>query len=163
MIINSINLYPYNIELNNPLITSNEIYKFTKGFIITIKSQNIMGHGEVSPLSSYSKETFLDINQQYKLFISNILLEKNIVFDEIILLTEEYCQDTPSLKFGLQTALYVIKAKEKKIPLFQYFNFNASKHVKLSAVYQNSSNNNFNRCYWRSCLCANSSNTKNLF
>ena len=131
MMIVDIILKSYKQKLSNPLINSNNQYRKKEGFIIQVISNNHIGFGEVSPLKYFSKETLSNIKIVFEIFLLNINKGVNMPINKIIDLISHYCNQCPSLIFGLQTAIYDIIAKENKISLAKYLNPNAADEVEL--------------------------------
>ena len=63
MILNDIQLIPYNVELDKPLLNSKNNFYKKKGYYIKIKSHDCYGYGEVCVLENFSTEIIADINK----------------------------------------------------------------------------------------------------
>jgi len=145
MIITNIILDPYELKLSNPIINSRNKYFLKKGYLVKIKSNEYNGYGEVAPLDFFSTETIEDIYICYKNFINAINLNTDIPLKNILNLIMKYCKTAPSLIFGLETALYDIKSREKNISLSKYFNLDSSNTVHFSSYYNSNNISNSNR------------------
>ena len=120
MIIQSLELTAQTLKLNKTLFNSKNEYSEKENFIIKITTKNHIGYGEVSPLNCFSKETNQQINWNFQSFIQSVKLHSQYSLQELLNLVEIHCHDTPSLHFGLDTALYDLKCK-KEVYLSSYF------------------------------------------
>ena len=135
MIIQSLELIAQTLELNKTLFNSKNEYSEKENFIIKITTKNYIGYGEVSTLSGFSKETNQQINWNFQSFIQSIKLHSQYSFQELLNLVEIHCHDTPSLHFGLDTALYDLKCKREGKSISQFLSDSAKKNVNFSLLY----------------------------
>ena len=132
-----INYEKYNIRLKTTFKNSKTEYINREGLIIYIKSSQFIGKGEAAPLYGFSKETLQDVIWALEAFIESIELNLNYNFKEIIDLVKIHCQDTPSLHFALDTAIYDIKAQKNKCSISEILNPNYNNKVYFSDIYVN--------------------------
>ena len=146
MIIQSLELTAQTLKLNKTLLNSKNEYSEKENFIIKITTQNHIGYGEVSPLNGFSKETSQQINWNFQSFIQSVKLHSQYSLKELLNLVEIHCHDTPSLHFGLDTALYDLKCKKERKSISQFLNYNSKTHVNFSSLYNQKliRNNNCN-------------------
>ena len=127
--------HPYELKFKISFKTATTNYEYRNGTIIKIFIDDLIGLGEVAPLSGFHQESLLEccyaleaINQS----ISNI---KDITSDELFEIFKLHSGGKPSLLFGLQTALLDILSQKSQVPLNRYLNNNCLDLIKLNAVH----------------------------
>ena len=75
-------------------------------------------------LENFSTEIISDINNIFLEFYNCCVFDKEVSFIDLLALVEYECRKSPSLIFGLNTALYDIQAKKKNISIAEYINKN---------------------------------------
>tara|TARA_Y100000814_G_C12324900_1_gene399468 strand:- start:265 stop:1281 length:1017 start_codon:yes stop_codon:yes gene_type:complete len=143
MILNDIQLIPYEVELDKPLLNSKNNFYKKKGYYIKIKSHDCYGYGEVCVLENFSTEIIADINNIFLEFYNCCVFDKEVSFIDLLALVEYECHKSPSLIFGLNTALYDIQAKKKNISIAEYINKNNAQVISLSSIYNHQAIKNF--------------------
>ena len=137
--------HPYELKFNTAFKTAKSNYKYRTGAIIKMYIDDLIGLGEVAPLSGFHDESLLEcyygleaINQT----ISNI---GNITSNELFDIFKLHAKEKPSLLFGLQTALLDILSQKRKVPLNKYLNNDCLDWVELNGVHTiHNPNENFN-------------------
>ena len=124
---------PFSIPFVKPLQTSGMTYTHREGVWIKLKCANFTGVGEASPLLGFSTETLKEVRYALEGFHQAIDRE-DLDREELFLLLEIHSQNTPSVKFALETAIYDILAKEEELPLAEYLNTNAEFGIAVNGL-----------------------------
>ena len=98
-----------------------------------MKWDNFTGAGEASPLPGFSTETLKEVHYALEGFHQAINGE-DLDREELFLLIEIHSQNTPSVRFALETAIYDILAKEEELPLAKYLNTNAKSEIAVNGL-----------------------------
>ncbi len=121
----------FSIPFVKPLKTSGMTYTHREGVWIKLKCANFTGVGEASPLSGFSTETLKEVRYALEGFHQAIERE-DLDREELFLLLEIHSQNTPSVRFALETAIYDILAKEEELPLAKYLNNKANVEILVN-------------------------------
>ena len=124
---------PFSIPFVKPLQTSGMTYIHREGVWIKLKCANFTGVGEASPLPGFSTETLKEVRYALEGFHQAIDRE-DLDREELFLLLEIHSQNTPSVRFALETAIYDILAKEKELPLAKYLNNKANVEILVNGL-----------------------------
>jgi len=124
---------PFSIPFVKPLQTSGMTYTHREGVWIKLKCANFTGVGEASPLSGFSTETLKEVRYALEGFHQAIDRE-DLDREELFLLLEIHSQNTPSVRFALETAIYDILAKEAELPLAKFLNTNAVSEIAVNGM-----------------------------
>ena len=124
---------PFSIPFVKPLKTSGMIYTHREGVWIKLKCANFTGVGEASPLPGFSTETLKEVRYALEGFHQAIDRE-DLDREELFLLLEIHSQNTPSVRFALETAIYDILAKEEELPLAKYLNNKANVEILVNGL-----------------------------
>ena len=124
---------PFSIPFVEPLQTSGMTYSHREGVWIQMKWDNFTGVGEASPLPGFSTETLKEVHYALEGFHQAINGE-DLDSEELFLLIEIHSQNTPSVRFALETAIYDILAKEEELPLAKYLNTNAQSEIAVNGL-----------------------------
>ena len=116
-----------------PLQTSGMTYTHREGVWIKLKCANFTGVGEASPLPGFSTETLKEVHYALEGFHQAIDRE-DLDREELFLLLEIHSQNTSSVRFALETAIYDILAKEEELPLAKYLNTNAEFGIVVNGL-----------------------------
>ena len=108
-------------------------YSHREGVWIQMKWDNFTGVGEASPLPGFSTETLKEVHYALEGFHQAINGE-DLDREELFLLIEIHSQNTPSVRFALETAIYDILAKEEELPLAKYLNTNAKSEIAVNGL-----------------------------
>ncbi|MBC8214410.1 MAG: o-succinylbenzoate synthase [Candidatus Marinimicrobia bacterium] len=139
MIIKNIDIYPYSIPLISPLITAGETFLRREGFIISLRTNEFVGYGEIAPLPGFSSETkqhCLDAIEKIQNSISQT--EIDFTINELFEIVDNHSNNIPSVKFGFETAVLDIASQMSEIFLAQYLNPNARNKIKVNALFGSS-------------------------
>ena len=116
-----------------PLQTSGMTYTHREGVWIKLKCANFTGVGEASPLPGFSTETLKEVHYALEGFHQAINGE-DLDREELFLLINIHSQNTPSMRFALETAIYDILAKEEELPLAKFLNTNAVSEIAVNGM-----------------------------
>ena len=139
MKIKEIKQTPCTLKLNKTFCNAKNEYSIKESILIEIITDSITGYGEISPLEKFSNETFQEISWGLQTFIQAIDYNTEYSLNDILMLVEIYCNQIPSLHFGMDTALYDIASKKNKIPLSKFLSSTSCNNVKFSSLYSNQS------------------------
>ena len=114
MKIKKIKQTPLTLKLNNTFFNAKAQYSTKESIIIEIITDSFSGYGEISPLDNFSTETLQEINWGLQAFMQSIDYNIEYSLEDILILTEVYCNQIPSLHFGIDTAFYDIESKKNK-------------------------------------------------
>ena len=124
---------PFSIPFVKPLKTSGMTYIHREGVWIKLKCANFTGAGEAAPLPGFSRETLKEVRYALEGFHQAIYGE-DLDREELFLLINIHSQNTPSMRFALETAIYDILAKEKELPLAKYLNNKANVEILVNGL-----------------------------
>ncbi len=116
-----------------PLQTSGMTYTHREGVWLQLKCANFTGVGEAAPLPGFSTETLKEVHyalEGYHQAIDGEDLDR----EELFLLINIHSQNTPSVRFAIETAIYDILAKEEELPLARYLNANAKSKIAVNGL-----------------------------
>ena len=116
-----------------PLQTSGMTYTHREGIWLKLQSEKFTGVGEAAPLSGFNRETLKEVHYALEGFHQAIDGE-DFEMDELFLLIEVHSQNTPSVRFALETAIYDILAKEEELPVAKYLNTNAEFGIAVNGL-----------------------------
>jgi len=132
--ITDFSIIPFQQKFKNPLKTAGQYFTHHEGFVIKIKSNEIIGYGESSPLPGFSIESLKEVSyalESYRLAVVN-LGETSI--DELLSFISVQCDGYPSVEFGLETAIYDLESQIEGKSFSQYLNPNASYTIKSNGI-----------------------------
>ena len=124
---------PFSIPFVKPLQTSGMTYTHREGIWLKLQSEKFTGVGEAAPLSGFNRETLKEVHYALEGFHQAIDGE-DFEMDELFLLIEVHSQNTPSVRFALETAIYDILAKEEELPLAKYLNNKANVEILVNGL-----------------------------
>jgi L-Ala-D/L-Glu epimerase len=111
---------PYRIALSHPAENSRQNWRERAGFVITLQDgHGIVGRGEAAPLPGYSDDTLEDTARALG-ECRIAALDSAGELDAVRLragLDEALPRATPSARFGLETALLDLLARQRGLPL----------------------------------------------
>ena len=116
-----------------PLQTSGMTYTHREGIWLKLQSEKFTGVGEAAPLSGFNRETLKEVHYALEGFHQAIDRE-DLDREELFLLLEIHSQNTPSVRFALETAIYDILAKEAELPLAKFLNTNAVSEIAVNGM-----------------------------
>ncbi|MBC8256688.1 MAG: o-succinylbenzoate synthase [Candidatus Marinimicrobia bacterium] len=115
------------------LKTSGMTYTHREGVWVQLNYANFAGVGEASPLPGFSTETLKEVHYALEGFHQAIDGE-DLDCEELFLLIGIHSQNTPSVRFALESAIYDILAKEAELPLAKYLNSNAASEIAVNGM-----------------------------
>ena len=127
--------HPYELKFRNLFKTATSSYNIRSGFIIKLFIDDLVGYGEVSPLSGFHEESILECSYDLEAINQSIYDIGEITSDELFRIFKLHAENKPSLLFGLQTALFDILSHKKNIPLNKYLNYNASNIIHVNGIH----------------------------
>ena len=135
MKISKIESYPYELKFKDSFKTAKSNYEHRNGYIIKIFIDDLIGLGEVAPLSGFHDESLLECSYALEAINQSISNIKDITSDELFDIFTLHSEDKPSLLFGLQTALLDILSQKSEVPLNKYLNNDCLDIINLNAVH----------------------------
>ena len=135
MKIKNIEYNQHQINLKNIFKNNQSEYSHKKSLIIKIFTDEFTGLGEASPLGGFSNETFQEIIWALELFIKSISFNTEYTFNELLDLAKIHCNDTPSLHFAIDTAIYDIEGKRRRLPISKILNSKCNNINFFSDIY----------------------------
>lgn len=127
--IKNIEIIEYQIPFKTPLVFGGKPMKTRRGFYIKLTdTHNHTGLGEAAPLEGYSPDTIAEARQQL-LNLSKHPLEQNL---------------TPSVRFGLETALIRITEQITQKPFQELVSQNPKKEIRINALLHTNTINTIN-------------------
>ena len=124
---------PYELKFKKPFIISrNEINNRT-GFLIKISDSSFNGMGECAPFPEFGSETIEKAGEKLKDF--NIKLNLNPTgFKENLQNSFKELENFPSLKHGIEQALFNLICKKTNISLNELLNVSSNSEILVNAV-----------------------------
>ena len=130
MRIEKLKLFAYKLPLRKKLLLNGNEISTREGFIIEVRTDtNLRAVSEIAPLPYFSHESFTDVIAEIKLLKSKIT---NTELPSEIL--EQFVDCSPSVRFGIESAVMSLFAQEKKISFVKYFNPHAKDTVVVNAL-----------------------------
>ena len=123
MIIKEIDIFRYKLPLKKPIRIKQNTLIHREGLIIRIKDEkNYSGFGEIAPLPGLNKESIEDTINEL-LSLQEKLLENTIPanvekLNGTFSFWFESFKISPSVQFGLESAILTLIAAKKEIPLY---------------------------------------------
>ena len=127
--------YPYELKFKDSFKTAKSNYDHRNGSIIKIFIDDLIGLGEVAPLSGFHDESLLECSYALEAINQSISNIEDITSDELFDIFTLHSEDKPSLLFGLQTALLDILSQKSEVPLNKYLNNDCLDIINLNAVH----------------------------
>ncbi len=124
---------PFSNPFVKALKTSGMTYTHREGVWVQLNYANFAGVGEASPLPGFSTETLKEVHYALEGFHQAIDGE-DLDCEELFLLIGIHSQNTPSVRFALESAIYDILAKEAELPLAKYLNSNAASEIAVNGM-----------------------------
>ena len=88
---------PCTLSLNQTFANAKSEYSAKESILIKIVTDSLSGYGEISPLKKFSTETVQEINWGLQAFIQSIDYNIEYSLEDMLILTEVYCNQIPSL------------------------------------------------------------------
>jgi len=124
----------YKSKLNPPLKNSQNIYYERSGYIIKLYLDDYCGCGESAPLPHFSKENIKQVEWAIEELKSVLNVNENYSKNELFNLFKIFSENSPSLNFALDVALYDILSQKQNITLSKYLNPNSKTKIKLGST-----------------------------
>ena len=140
MVIDYIDIIPYEKKIFSQLRNSKHIYTSKKGFYVKLISGNYNGFGEVSILEGFSKESLKEVSWAFEVLRLGFPLKEKIDLDELLDYIYIQTENFSSLRFGVETAIYDIYCQIKKSSISSYFSKKNHNPIFLSTIYNNNNN-----------------------
>mgnify|MGYP001325316409 FL=1 len=134
MIIDDIEVLSYSIPFTKPLLTYKKKYTHREGVWIKVSANGIVGLGEAAPLYGFSIETLKDVNYALEGFCQAVINEE-YDSDDIFSLIQIHSYSCPSLRFGLETALFDILSRLSNKNISEYININSKKQIEVNGIH----------------------------
>jgi len=124
---------PFELNFNNPFLTSKKKLKKREGILIKIKYDNFTGLGECSPFPEFGSETLEDATNKIKDFKLKLNLEPDNFINNLNNSLSEL-DDFPSLKHGIEQALLNLICNKTKLPLNELLNVTLNSSISVNSV-----------------------------
>ena len=133
MRVDKLSVVQYSIPFTKTFKTSGNEYNFREGIWLQIFSNEFVGIGEVAPLVGYSFESLKEVHYALEGFKQSIF-GVDLEYEEFFSLIEVHSESLPSLRFGLETALNDILAKQNNLSIAKYLNSNANNEINVNGL-----------------------------
>lgn len=141
MKIKKIRVYRYSIPFKFPVKLGRTVLEKRDGLVISITTENgERGFGEIAPLSGFSRESLLQAETQFKLFIKSHSGSKSI--EE---LEKSIGNLYPSVRFAIECALIELKAKSGGVSAAEILNKNFRQSVSVNGLLTGTKNEIINK------------------
>ena len=127
--------YPYELKFKGSFKTAKSNYEYRNGFIIKVFIDDLIGLGEVAPLSDFHDESLLECSYTLEAINQSISNIEDITSDELFDIFTLHSKGKSSLLFGLQTALLDILSQKSEVPLNKYLNNDCLDIINLNGVH----------------------------
>ena len=135
MIISSVEIISISKVLNTALVNSKNTYTQLDGFyILFVSDDGFTGKGEVSTLKGFSTETNQEISWVFESFKLGFPINEDLEIEDFINCIAMSSQESNSLKFALDTAIYDVYCQKNNISIAHYFNEQSLNYVNLSTI-----------------------------
>ena len=124
---------PFSIPFVKSLENSNMKYDNREGLWLKIESENFMGFGEAAPLPMFSKESLPEVYHVFEGFF-HAVKDEEIDEEELLLLTEVHCRESPSARFAVETAIYDILSRQSNTSLSKYLNISSLSSIEINGM-----------------------------
>lgn len=123
----------YELKFKEPFITSKKEINNRTGFLIKISDSSFSGMGECAPFPEFGSETIEKAGEKLKEF--NIKLNLNPTgFKENLQNSFKELENFPSLKHGIEQALFNLICKKTNISLNELLNVSSNSEILVNAV-----------------------------
>ena len=112
----------YEIPLIEKFKNSKNQYTNQQGLIFVIQTKEHVGLGEAVLLSGFSKHTMQEMIWAAESLIGSIQNNEEYSTEELLIMAEIHCSQTPSVQFAIDTALYDIESQKQNLPLSKILN-----------------------------------------
>lgn len=130
MKLKDIKLFSYDLKFKNPISFKDNNLDSRVGFIIRISDDNgNIGLGETAPLINFSKETYESTKDELLSFTREY--DNKEILSDILNRISTF---SPSVRFGLESALLTLQAAKKELALSELLNPTSMQPVKLNAL-----------------------------
>lgn len=123
----------FELIFKKPFITSKKVLDKRKGFLIKISDGRQSGFGECAPFPEFGSETLEDAAKK----LNNFKLKMNLNpsdFAGNLQISLKELDDYPSLKHGIEQALFNLICKKTNISLNELLNVSSSSEIFVNAV-----------------------------
>ena len=124
---------PFELKFKKLFITSKKEIDKREGFIIKISDGKQSGLGECAPFPEFGSETYVDARNK----LSNFKLKLNLEPTEFkgnLHNSLKGLDNFPSLKQGIEQALFNLICKQTNLSLNELLNVSSSKEIYVNAV-----------------------------
>ena len=132
MILDSINILPYQLSFKTEYSNAQQSLEFRKGWIINLTSNGLNGYGDCCPLANFSNETYEDAGYTLEGFRLAIEEGRDVDIEELICLSEAHGCSQPSVQFSIDSAIYDLQSKIENISLNKFLNPKSEQFVPVS-------------------------------
>jgi O-succinylbenzoate synthase len=130
MIIDRIRLFNFSLPFSTPVKIKDKFLNTREGYLINITDdQGNIGWGEISPLYGFSNETLESVNVEIRELKQS--LDNNQIPKDILNILSP---NSPSVRFGFETALLNLMASEKQLSLAGFLNPTVNLIIEINAL-----------------------------
>jgi len=127
--------HPYELKFKQPFKTAKAYYDYRNGTIIKIFIDNLIGLGEVAPLTGFHQESLLECYYNLEAINQAVNNIDEMTAEELFDIFKLHADGEPSLLFGLQTALFDVLSQKSEMPLNKYLNNNSSNAININGIH----------------------------
>jgi len=128
------------IPLIEKFKNSKNQYTNQQGLIFVIQTKEHVGLGEAVLLSGFSKHTMQEMIWAAESLIESVQNNEEYSMEELLIMAEIHCSQTPSVQFAIDTALYDIESQKQDLPLSKILNKEAFGCIDCSQTLLNQKN-----------------------
>ena len=130
----------YEIPLIEKFKNSKNQYTNQQGLVFIIKTKEYVGLGEAVLLKGFSNHTMQEMVWAAESLIESIQDNEEYSMEELLIMAEIHCSQTPTVQFAIDTALYDIESQKQGLPLSKFLNKEAFGCVDCSQTLLNPKN-----------------------
>lgn len=132
MVLTDCQIFRYSLPLVRPIRLKSVVIRHREGFLIRlIDRHGGCGIGDVAPLPGFSRETPDHVRNELIAFRKHVTGRLSLSLDQI---WPDNAAVTPSVRFGIESALWQLVAERQNILPCHYFNELSKTHVTVNAI-----------------------------
>ncbi len=110
-----VELHPFRLALNAPLVTGGVSIRFRAGFLVSLTADGVTGWGEASPLPGWSRTSLLDTETALRSVSNDVVRGGEAALDTLL----TAMHDTPHARAGVVSAWADLQARRAEQPLVE--------------------------------------------
>ena len=132
MIIDQINIRPYQLSFKKEYINAKFKINHREGWIIELHSSGVIGFGDACPLEGFNEESYSQAGYGLEGFKFSLSGDDEVEVKELLSLSQAHGESQPSVEFAIESAVCDLASKLDGLPLYKYLNRDASESVRVS-------------------------------